>query len=99
MTRRFEKRKSQDIVRRCRECGITDNDIPFLVQKNYKNGKFYKHCVCQACYSDRSTERRKAYYNKHRDEQIKQARQWNVDNKERYNARRRKSFKEKFYGL
>ena len=96
MTRRFEKRKPDDIVRRCKHCGITDNDIPFLVQKDTRSGKFYKRCICKACYADVSSLRRVAYYNKHRDKLIADARTWNVENKDRYNRRRRKSFLEKW---
>jgi hypothetical protein len=95
--RRFEKRGSDDIIRRCRCCGTTDNDIPFLVQKDSKSGRYYKHCICQACYAENRTENRIRYYLDNRDEQIASARAWNVENRDRYNERRRKTFREKMW--
>lgn len=96
-TRRFEKRRKNDIVRRCILCRITDDLIEFLIQKDSKNGKFYKRCLCKACYEYKRSKTRREYYYKHRRKQINAARKWNVDNKDRYNRRRRKSFREKFY--
>jgi len=98
MTRRFEKRKPNDIVRFCRCCGTNNNKFPFLVQKNYKNGKFYKHSICKPCYEEETSINRIAYYNKNREKQIADAKKWNVDNRDRYNRRRRKTFLEKWCG-
>jgi hypothetical protein len=92
LTRRYEKRRHDDIVRRCRCCCITNNDMPFLVQRDSKTGKFYTHSLCRACETDIKTTRRREYYNAHQEQQIKEARKWNVENRERYNARRRKSW-------
>ena len=96
LTRRFERRKQDDIVRFCKHCKITNDDIPFLVQKNFKNGKFYIHSVCKACYNDNTIERRSIYYNENKETEIDNARKWNEENRERYNKRRRKTFMEKW---
>jgi hypothetical protein len=90
MTRRLELRKKDDIVRRCRHCGITNDDIPFLVQKDTKSGRFYTHSVCRACWEEERKEYRSGHYMVNRVREIEVARRWNVENRERYNERRRK---------
>ena len=97
-TRRFEKRKPNDIVRYCKHCRITNDDIPFLVQKSSKNGKFYINSLCRPCYDATKSLRRMKYYLENREKEIKKAKEWNVENRERYNKNRRKTFLEKWCG-
>jgi hypothetical protein len=89
-TRFFARKKPNEIVRRCRKCGIRDTDIPFLVMRDTKSGRYYKHCLCVACYGDRRQELRRKWYLEHREHSIRCALKWNREHRERYNSRRRK---------
>lgn len=84
------------IIRRCSKCKITSNVVKFRTQKCSRNGKIYTHNLCIPCYDERRSLLRRKYYRKNRKEQIALARKWNIDNKERYNERRR--LKNKFLG-
>lgn len=96
-TRCYEKRKPEDIVRRCIKCGITDNDIAFLVQKCNRSKKYFKHSICKVCYLEIQKERRRKYYLKNKEKEILKSSKWNKKNKEAYNKRRRIPFLLKFY--
>jgi|WetSurSiteA1Bulk_404760.scaffolds.fasta_scaffold04477_4 hypothetical protein len=98
MIRFYEIRRTNDIVRWCRHCGISNNDIRFLVEKDSKSGKFYTHSICKPCFLTRRSEVRIKYYKKYRKKEIAKSRKWNLEHKDRYNEQRRKNFLEKFYG-
>lgn len=82
--------KDEILIRRCRYCEITSDLIEFRKQKNSRNGKVYTHNVCIACFEDIHKTQRRRYYLKYREEQIKISTLWNIENRERYNKRRRK---------
>ena len=88
-TRIFLYANTDDIVRRCRHCGIRDTDIPFLVMRDTKSGRYYKHCICRACHREIASDRRREWYLKNREKSIQAAYEWNIDNREHYNRLRR----------
>jgi hypothetical protein len=87
--------KNGKLIRRCNICSITNDIIPFKKLRDTKSGKIYTHNICKPCFEDRRALQRRKYYKKHRKEEIAVARQWNIDNKKRYNKRRR--IKNKFF--
>jgi len=82
--------KDGKLIRRCRVCSITSDLIGFLVQKNSKNGKYYTHNICIPCQRDYNFKFK--YKNVSKKEHCRRAQEWNVVNRERYNARRRKAW-------
>ena len=81
------------IIRRCRICKITSDMVEFLIQKDSKSGKIYTHNICLPCRRDYNYEHK--YKHISRKEHSRRASQWNKDNRERYNKRRR--IKNKFF--
>lgn len=78
------------LIRTCKMCGITSDLTEFLTQKNGRNGKQYTHNICLPCRRDYNYEVK--YKNITKDEHCRRASEWNKNNKERYNARRRNSW-------
>ena len=76
------------VIRTCRVCGITEDLIDFISQKDMRTGRYYTHNICRPCKNDYNYS---VKYNKvSKKELSRKAAQWNKDNRERYNARRRK---------
>lgn len=83
------------VIRRCNVCDITSDLIDFWKSKDSKSGRYYTHNICVVC---RREYNYSVKYNKvSKEEFCKAAKKWNVDNRERYNKRRRKSPVRKFY--
>ena len=70
-------------------CSISNRDIKFWKNKDSKTGKVYENNICVPCKQSLRAVTRLKYYKKYRKEQIAAARKWNVENKDKYNARRR----------
>lgn len=88
--------KNGKLIRHCKKCGVTSDVCKFRKQKDSRTGKIYTHNLCLPCYDDRRSLLRRKHYRKNRKKQIAEARKWNVENKDRYNKRRR--IKNKFFG-
>lgn len=84
------------VYRTCRDCGISEEIIKFSVQKDTRSGRRYKRNFCVPCTLEKRRRNKSNWYQANRLKSIEGARKWNVENRERYNARRRK--KNKFFG-
>jgi len=87
--------KNGRVYRTCRDCSISEEIIKFSVQKDTRSGRTYKRNLCVPCTKERRRRNKSNWYRANRLKSIAGARKWNVENKERYNARRRK--KNKFF--
>lgn len=83
------------VKRKCRYCGISNNDLQFWKGKDTRSGKRYVHNICVPCKKEKAHLVRIKYYYRNRQKQIIQAAKWNRKNREKYNARRRKANFEK----
>lgn len=75
-----------EIIRTCSHCGITSDLIAFLKQKDH-TGKVYTHNICVPCRREYNFS--KKYVRVSKAESCRKAAEWNKENRERYNARRR----------
>jgi len=94
-TRYFRLSRPTEIVRRCRECGEKSKLLPFLVLKDSKNKHYYMHCLCQICYREYASLRRREWYLKNREREIAKSALWNDTHRAHYNLRRRKNAERK----
>ena len=81
--------KNGILIRRCKDCGITSDMIEFRRQKCLRNGKWYTHNICIPCFKERQHENKVAWYNRNRAYSITMAQEWNIENRIRFNKRRK----------